>query len=314
MKKLVLLTLAICLLLPGISLGQSVYLDESSFSQGAFANYRIDAKALAMGGAYTALSEGATAFYWNPAGLGYTNKKEIAGMYERLYGLINSGYIAYGQGNSKKGEGYGFAWINTSASIDDTLGYSENSLSISYGRQATDKISFGGTIKVLFVSSGFENGSASGFGFNLGTSIRPTSKLKFGIAVRDLLTRVNWATDRKDRLPGKVGIGVAFSPMLPTPKSPVPRLTFAGEVTGEEDVLFKRFSLGVEGWLVKKVLSLRGGFSRNFHSMERNTLSLGTGVEFDAGATRYFLDAAVDIDSQHDKLGTTPLISVGGRF
>ena len=305
----------LCLLMPGISLGQStIYQEESNNVQGAFANFRIDARALAMGGAYTALSEGATAFHWNPGGLGFSKGKEVTGMYERLYGLISSGYIAFAQGSPQKREGYTAGWIHSSASIEDTFGYSENSILVGYGKQVSKKISLGGTFKILFVSSDFENGSASGLGFNLGASLRPMPQARFGIAIRDLLTRVKWETDRKDRLPGDVGIGVAYYPIKITPKLPIPRVTIAGEVSGGEEKAFKRLSLGVEGWAVEKILPLRVGFSRNFDAMARNALSAGAGIEFEAGTAHYYLDFAAVIDSGKDNLGTSPLISVGGRF
>jgi hypothetical protein len=302
-------------LLPVVSSGQtSDYLDDSNNYQGAFANYRIDARALALGGAYTALSDGATAFHWNPGGLGYSKGKEVTGMYERLYGLINSGYAAYAQGNPKKGEGYSTAWINTSASIEDTLGYSENTILASYGKRVSPTVSFGGTVKLLLVSSDFQDGNASGFGLNLGASIRPVPQAKFGVAIRDLITRVSWDTDRSDRLPGDVGVGFAYAPILPKPKAPYPKVTIAGELSGGEEEALKRISLGVEGWAVERILSLRGGFSRNFDALARNVFSLGTGIEFDAGTAHYFIDFAFVLDSSKDNLGSSPIFSAGGRF
>ena len=42
-----------------------------------FLSIGVGAKATGMGGAFTSIADDATAMYWNPAGLGFYNTKEV---------------------------------------------------------------------------------------------------------------------------------------------------------------------------------------------------------------------------------------------
>ncbi len=56
----------------------------------AFLDIGIGARALGMGGAYTSLADDGTAFYWNPAGLGFIDKTSLTGMYGPQFGLFDN--------------------------------------------------------------------------------------------------------------------------------------------------------------------------------------------------------------------------------
>ncbi|MFA5162332.1 MAG: PorV/PorQ family protein [Elusimicrobiales bacterium] len=62
-----------------------------------FLNLGVDAKAAGMGGAYTAVAEGASACYWNPAGLVQTNKYSATFMRANYAADISYQYMAYAQ-------------------------------------------------------------------------------------------------------------------------------------------------------------------------------------------------------------------------
>ncbi len=55
-----------------------------------FLNIGVDARALGMGEAFCAYSEGVSSFYWNPAGLGRINRIQISGMYGPQFGTLQS--------------------------------------------------------------------------------------------------------------------------------------------------------------------------------------------------------------------------------
>jgi hypothetical protein len=57
---------------------------------GSFLEIPVGAKALALGGAYTAVADDGTAFYWNPAGVSLVDNKTLSGMYSSQYGPIGS--------------------------------------------------------------------------------------------------------------------------------------------------------------------------------------------------------------------------------
>jgi hypothetical protein len=62
-----------------------------------FLNLGMGAKAMAMGGAYTAVAEDASACYWNPAGLAQINKFSAIAMQANYVDDISYQYFAYAQ-------------------------------------------------------------------------------------------------------------------------------------------------------------------------------------------------------------------------
>ncbi|MBD3225063.1 MAG: PorV/PorQ family protein [Caldithrix sp.] len=59
-----------------------------------FLKIDVDARAAAMGGAYTALSSGATATFWNPAGLNHTDSRSLHLMHNSWIADIRQEFLA----------------------------------------------------------------------------------------------------------------------------------------------------------------------------------------------------------------------------
>jgi hypothetical protein len=57
---------------------------------GSFLEIPVGAKALGHGGAFTAIADDGTAFYWNPAGVSLVGTKLLSAMYSSQYGSIGS--------------------------------------------------------------------------------------------------------------------------------------------------------------------------------------------------------------------------------
>ena len=87
-----------------IFLGLFILRSELCFSELKTAKYAgesmaigVGARALAMGGAYVAVTEDVTAIYWNPAGLASMQSFQIHGMHaERFSGIINWDFLGLG--------------------------------------------------------------------------------------------------------------------------------------------------------------------------------------------------------------------------
>ncbi len=62
---------------------------------GSFLDIPLGGKALGLGGAFTALADDGTAFYWNPSGVSLVEKKLLSGMYSSQYGSIGSPLASY---------------------------------------------------------------------------------------------------------------------------------------------------------------------------------------------------------------------------
>ncbi|MDQ7052131.1 MAG: UPF0164 family protein [candidate division KSB1 bacterium] len=81
----------------------------------SFLEIGVGARGLGMGGAYIALSRDVSAFHWNPAGLGYLQRPQLAFMYASQFGSLADPLASFnhlGAGMSLPG-GAGFAvnWV-----------------------------------------------------------------------------------------------------------------------------------------------------------------------------------------------------------
>lgn len=105
------MALGIC---TGLALGQ-----ESPPGFGAAAQYRfgVGARALSLGGAYTAVAADAEGLYWNPAGLVWA-PLSVGGMYSNPFAGLGSGaldirYQYLGVVGTARGLGLGGGWFNS---------------------------------------------------------------------------------------------------------------------------------------------------------------------------------------------------------
>lgn len=207
LKQLVIFTGLLSTLLLGVS-GLALADDNH-----AFPTFRqgVGARALAMGGAYTAVADDATAGYWNPAGLTGIERFNLAAMisanvaYDRQYN-----YVALGYNFGTAGWG-AFSWVNGGMkniqTADDvkptgsTFNYGEHGFLFSYGNKM-NKLNVGMTFKVAYQKSlGY---SKSGVGFDAGLKYLLNDNVHLGFVARDLGTKVG-----RDYVPIDFRLGIA---------------------------------------------------------------------------------------------------------
>ncbi|OPX24746.1 MAG: hypothetical protein B1H02_02840 [Candidatus Latescibacteria bacterium 4484_107] len=86
---------------------------------GAFLSLGVGARAIGLGGAFSAMADDGTAFYWNPAGLARLSRPEVTMMYSSLFGLsdalANHHVLAYA--HPLRGIHFSAGWIRLS--VDD---------------------------------------------------------------------------------------------------------------------------------------------------------------------------------------------------
>ena len=204
-KKLVISLIGSLLVLSG----SATYAAGPGTTAANFLKIGVGARAVAMGEAFTAIADDATALYWNPAGLSQLKKGGLSVSYNSWFADVSQGYIsltfpalggtvALGANylDAGKIEGYD-AQGNptgdfTASSFQANLGYAVGD-SLSFGLAAgmlqdtiedSKKTAYLGTVGVLLKGASFSLGiSAQNLGQNLGEDPLPFI-LKAGVGAR----------------------------------------------------------------------------------------------------------------------------------
>jgi hypothetical protein len=210
LKKLVIFTGLLSTLLVGVS-GQAIADDNH-----AFTTFRagVGARALAMGSAYTAVADDATAGYWNPAGLTGIEKFNLSSMISaNMSEDRKNNYVAIGYNFGTAGWG-AFSWLNggvgdipyspdqVTAPGSTTFNSDEHGFLFSYGNKM-NKLDVGATFKVAYIKVGSYY-SKSGVGFDAGLKYILSDHVHLGVVARDLGTKVG-----RDAVPVDFRVGLA---------------------------------------------------------------------------------------------------------
>ncbi|MEJ2634359.1 MAG: PorV/PorQ family protein [Calditrichia bacterium] len=282
-----------------------------------FLKIGVGARAVAMGGAYVALSEDVSAIYWNPGALARLSKNEA--IIQQSNWLVDSKIYFVGASYNFPllgTLGLGFHYF-TSGDIEETtlsapdgtgrtFTANDFSLNLAYSRRITERFSAGvalkyiqetldresaGTIAVDIGSifeTNFFNGMRIGMSLsNLGgrmhfsgtdLSVQYTSNPQFPTKV----IRANLKTDDWD-IPLLFRFGLASDVM----KNDKYRLTLSSDVMDSRDFIH-RIMVGGEFAFLEKVF-LRGGYKFNY---DEEKFSLGAGVNLNVMGSEMRLDYA----------------------
>ncbi|PIR15074.1 MAG: hypothetical protein COV48_16365, partial [Elusimicrobia bacterium CG11_big_fil_rev_8_21_14_0_20_64_6] len=133
---------------------------------GAFLSYGVGGRALAMGGAYYAISDDASAAYWNPAGLSQVQRKEVTTMQATLFQQTKLTYFSFAY-PTKSGSTFALSMTQLASSgfeqVDLVLNPATNepatvtpggsfsdqqqAMGLSWGKNVTETVSFGMGVK-----------------------------------------------------------------------------------------------------------------------------------------------------------------------
>lgn len=196
----------------------------------------IGARALAMGGAYTAVADDLTALYWNPSGLAHVGKLQFTAFYsggmDEDRDLNYFGYAQHLWRNEVDWGTLSFGWLNSGMSdfreysLDGTaLGtfdFNRNNFYLGWGRAFHERFGLGGAIKFLHdkvTDSSLSDGDANnmGGGFDLGWYFNITEQAKFAMAWQDIYTKIGArdAVEDTDVVPWNMRFGLSLMPMEP---------------------------------------------------------------------------------------------------
>ncbi|PIV81874.1 hypothetical protein COW53_02025 [bacterium CG17_big_fil_post_rev_8_21_14_2_50_64_8] len=267
---------------------------------GAFMENGGGARALAMGGAFTAVADDPSTTFWNPAGLSGMDRGGIMVMHSERFGdLINRDFAVFAQPVSWSllggtGAGFGISVIRLGVEdipftehlqeqldtngdgvvddgelrglldLQDQIRFKtdeELALLLSYGENL-GRWRVGGSVKFIRQSVG--DYSSLGIGADIAL-LRPAvwRRLDFGVKFQDLTTTyLSWSTGRNEQISPAVVPGLAW-------RQPLPRwdmdLTLAGsmETRFENRGVADQFSSGTLS--ANAHLGMEVGFSRKVY-------------------------------------------------
>lgn len=210
-KVLVLLT---CLLAYSLSYA-FMSSNDAGTSTAQFLKLGAGARATALGNAYVAVANDATAVYWNPAGLNQLEQKSVSVMHAIWFENIYYDWVSYVQPTSIGTFGVGIQYLSYGSitQTDDTglnIGtFNPNDMAgtISYARKVSD-IMLG--VNVKYISSKITK-TATAVAGDIGAMYKlMDDKLSLGLAVSNVGTKMKFI-DEADSLPMAVKVGGAYN-------------------------------------------------------------------------------------------------------
>jgi len=160
-----------------------------------YLQYGAGARSLAMGGAYVALADEASAPYWNPAGLAQIEEHQFLSMYAPFFEGTSFNFISYVHPLRSLGTLaisdvflYSGGYEEVSAAGEVTGKSSsvwKNVVIISYANRVYKRISLGASLKLI--NEQVMTYSGSGQGIDLGILCKPLDELSIGLVVQNVL-------------------------------------------------------------------------------------------------------------------------------
>ena len=293
-----------------------------------FLSVGVGPRAIAMGGAFSAIANDASAIYWNPAGIASTDQIQALFSYTGLYGGINLDYLGVVMPGGTAGNfavsvtaiNYGSIGVTTESQPDgtgETFSPASYEFGISYARNITQDFAVGATGKIITESIYHSN--ASGVAFDVGTIFTtPFYGVKFASSItnfgtkmqmsgNDLLIRynvdpqragsnstvdANIAADQFD-LPLRLQIGMSREFIFLDDQ----KLTVAvdGIVPNDNN---EWLNIGGELALFDNMVFLRGGYKTLFLKNAQEGLTFGIGIKYKKAG---YIDIGIDYSYQQYK-------------
>ena len=304
-----LLPLALALLLTGAAHAASRY-------AGEFLGLGAGARAAALGSAYVALADDATAGYWNAASLSALSSRQVHLTHaEHFSGLIQRDFVAIARpGRLLHGmalslvrmgiDGIHFTELPDSQQppstdnrplIASTEQSADYALYLSGSRRLGSRLSLGLSAKAIYRH--VASISAYGFGLDLSARYQLSHQIALAVNVRDAATTpIVWNTDSTDRIQPSLLLGVAYAMSVAGGQTTALLSTRSGGNTAPADV---PLNAGLE--YRHHYIALRAG-------LEEGRQSFGLGL---TPHRNLDLDLAY---LQHDALEATYQLSASFRF
>lgn len=286
--------LAAACLLPAASHAAKLY-PSAGTTSAAFLKLGVGARAVAMGGAFTAVGGDPYAIYWNPAGLAYLeDEKNISFFHNEYFQGLGQEFLSYTAPHKSGGAwslGLNYFYsakdlerrsglyeddpLNPVSPVEGRFGAYDLAFSAAYGRELRRDLALGGAVKVIRQSIDGESGSAPALDLGLLHNFTHNgSAYTAGFAVQNIGPGIKFVS-KSYALPLTFKAGLSR------------RLSDAGGLLSLEADKpidnYPSFILGVEYPLTGR-MALRTGYKYRLHGNELGAwsgFSAGAGVAFD---------------------------------
>lgn len=282
---------------------------------GEFLSLGAGARSLALGSAYVAIADDATAGYWNPAGLVALNSRQAHLMHaERFQGLVQHDFAALARPGQRL-HGMSLSLVRVAVGdihfteledpsrpigadnrplIASTEQSADYAFYLSGGHRLGSRLSLGLSAKTIYRQ--IASISAYGFGFDLGARYQISPGIALAANLRDLTTTpIFWNTNATDHIQPSLLVGLAYALPLAGGRATAIIASHSGSDNTDNTTL----NGGVE--YRHRYIALRAG-------IEAGRQSLGLGL-----TPLYNLDLDLAY-LQHDELAATYQFSAGFRF
>ena len=288
------LTGVLCALAVGVMI-----LPTASFAAGTtaatFLNLGINARAEAMGGAYVAKADDASAVIINPAGMTQVKGQQVFLMHNEWLLDVNQETLAYGTNQGDKAYGMGLVYVDygqqTETDItNNVLGYFtpvDYALSFAYGVKSSEILSYGVALKYVKVK--IADYSDSSFALDAGVTYKPAVEgLTLGAVLAHLGTELQ-LYQNADPLPLSLKLGARYDwkemPLIST---------FDIFLIRDED---PEYHFGLQ-YTVADIVPIRLGYNTGFDIAD-SKFTYGLGVEQENFALDYAFVPAGEFDDTH---------------
>ena len=273
----------------------------------SFLNIGVGARALGMGGAYTALGDDANALYWNPAGLSKIEKREFTASHAELFESTRLDFLAYAHPTSQGTFAAGLTYLSQGKiqgrdSLGrPTAGYDASDAAVTgaYARKM-ELAEFGASMK--YIRSHIGSTEAQGVAVDVGAK-RALGNLVLGAALRNIGPGLKHDNERND-LPLRLAVGAAYK--------------FAGGHAAAVEAVNGPRGAGTDGSFGGEFQALKNVYLRAGYTTQ-SAVTGGTGFDAARGLTfglglrneKWSMDYAI---LPTGELGRSHRFSLGARF